>query len=349
MNSKKVNTFKLEYIWLDGNDVQLLRSKTKVNQTEKNIEDIKLEDLKDWNYDGSSTEQAAIENSELIIKPVNIFRNPFDYDSSLLIMCEVYYPDGSPHESNKRSKLVETANKDKETWYGFEQEYIIFDKETDRPLGWPVGQKSFPEPQGKYYCGIGADHVAGREFVDEHLNKCVKIGIQISGVNAEVALGQWEYQVGPVPAIEGSDQLWISRYILYRLGEKYGYSINIEPKPFPGDDINGSGMHVNFSTKELRENLTEKAKIAIKYCEKLEKSHKEHILVYGKGNEVRLTGENETASYNEFTFGVGARNVSIRIPNSINDDKTPGYIEDRRPGSNGDPYVIVEKIIDTIC
>ena len=155
MNSK-TNTFKLEYIWLDGNEVQLLRSKTKIYETKKTISKIKVSDLKDWNYDGSSTGQAEVDNSELILKPKNIFRNPFDYKNSLLVMCEVYYPDGTPHESNRRSKLVKTAKKkDQETWYGFEQEYIIFDKSTERPLGWPIGQTSFPAPQGKYYCGVG--------------------------------------------------------------------------------------------------------------------------------------------------------------------------------------------------
>jgi len=338
---------KLEYIWLDGNEVQLLRSKTKILETKTPLNEIKSEDLPIWNYDGSSTSQAECGDSEMLLKPVNTFKDPFREDS-LLVMCSVYNSDMTPHETNKRYNLLENLKYDDESWFGFEQEYIIYDNETKRPLGWSPMIGTYPKPQGDYYCGVGANHVSGRTFVEEHLDACLRCGIEISGINAEVMLGQWEYQVGPVTALDGSDQLWISRYIMYRLGEKYNYTISIDPKPFKGEEWNGSGLHANFSTKELRENFDKKVEISISYCKKLENKHKDHILVYGMGNQDRLNGSNETATLDEFTWGEGDRTASIRIPSSINDSKTPGYIEDRRPASNADPYIIANKMIETI-
>lgn len=344
---------KLEYIWLDGSKVQLLRSKTKIKEF-KGINVNKLLDTKDfhkyisdWNYDGSSTGQADCDNSDIILRPVNIFRNPLDEDS-ILVMCETLNSDETPHETNNRRKMIESLKNDDNTWYGYEQEYVIYNNDTMRPLGWPKDPNSFPKPQGDYYCGVGANHVSGREFVNKHRDLCLKAGLNISGINAEVMLGQWEYQIGPVSAADGADQLWISRYLLYRLGESYNYSINIDPKPFKGEEWNGSGMHVNFSTEKLRKDLKNKSKIAIKYCEKLEKKHKEHILVYGDGNKDRLIGANEAATMTDFTWGFKDRSASIRIPSTINDKHTPGYIEDRRPASNADPYILVKRIVDTI-
>jgi glutamine synthetase len=341
-----------EYIWLDGSNPQKLRSKTKIiNKPNRTQLMIQWEDgefmFSDWNFDGSSTGQAETSKSELVLKPVNVFTDPFKHNG-LLVMCEVYNLDGTPHHTNKRSILVETASKmDQETMYGFEQEYIIFDNKTGRPLGWP--KEGFPKPQGDYYCAVGSNNVSGRELVYEHATMCEIAQISISGINAEVLLGQWEYQVGPVSAISGSDQLWISRYILERVAENYDCYIEYHPKPFVGNDWNGSGMHVNFSTKPMREDLSNKYNLAVEACEKLSTRVKEHIDSYGTGNELRLTGANETCSINEFRWGVADRTASIRIPNTIYDTTTPGYIEDRRPSSNCDPYVVANIMIQTVC
>jgi glutamine synthetase len=338
-----MKTFFLEYIWLDGNSPQQLRSKTKVVEA-KNEDKIKLSN---WNFDGSSTSQAETSKSELILNPVNKFKNPF-LENGFLVMCEVYYPDGKRHETNNRSTLVDSVREfDQKTMYGFEQEYIIYDMETGKPLGWP--QDGYPRPQGDYYCGVGANNVSGRQFVEEHTKLCLAAGLKISGINAEVMLGQWEYQIGPVDALSGSDQLWISRWILNRLSEKYGYRIELDPKPFLGNDWNGSGMHVNFSTEEMREDLDCKYDLVVQACKKLSENIESHIEVYGKNNQNRLTGANETCSINEFRWGVGDRTASIRIPYSIKDDVTPGYLEDRRPASNADPYQVCNVLIQTIC
>lgn len=335
----------LEYIWLDGGDPQQVRSKTKVVSA-KNEDKIKLSN---WNYDGSSTGQAETSKSEMILVPVNKYVDPFR-QNGFLVMCEVYNTDMTPHSTNKRSNLkdlIETNRIKNDCMFGFEQEYIIYDRETGRPLGWPK-DAFFPRPQGDYYCGVGGSNVAGRDFAEEHARLCLQAGLQYSGTNAEVMLGQWEYQIGPVYGLDGSDQLWLSRWILQRLSEKYNYAIEFHPKPFIGNDWNGSGMHVNFSTQEMRDDLENKKQLAIDACESLGKNVETHISVYGKYNDLRLTGTNETCSIKEFRWGIGDRTASIRIPSSILDDSTPGYIEDRRPASNANPYEICFHLINTV-
>jgi len=343
---------KLEYIWLDGSNPQQIRSKIKFIKSNWNA-DALLNQYKSksleapiWNFDGSSTGQADTSNSELLLKPVNYFLNPFTNDG-IIVVCEVTNVDGTPHSTNTRASMIDLLEEnDDETMWGWEQEYFIFDRNTNKPLGWP--EKGEARQQGDYYCGVGSNNVSGRDFVEEHAELCIKAGISISGTNAEVALGQWEYQVGTVNAIDGSDQLWVSRYILHRLSEKYNYRIELEPKPYKGEKWNGSGMHVNFSTKTIRYDKANKKQIAIEMCKKLEITHAEHIAVYGENNEARLTGANETSSIKDFGWGIGDRTKSIRIPSSINEPNAIGYIEDRRPASNGDPYQIVERMVRTI-
>lgn len=342
-------TIKVEYVWLDGNTPQKLRSKTKVIET--NEENIMRVSIPDWNYDGSSTNQAVTENSEVVLKPHTKFKDPFNGD--ILVMCSTYDTKGNPLKSNNRHSLENVMDMDQDTWYGFEQEYTMMNPTSGRPLGFPNTEGFSPKPQGDYYCGVGYNHVKnGREIAMEHLDKCIEAGIKISGLNAEVMLGQWEHQIGPVPALEGSDAMWMSRYILYRIGEKHSVEMNIEPKPVKGNDWNGSGMHVNFSTGAMRdqENIEsgETIKLIERACEKLSTKHSEHISVYGEGNEERLTGINETSSYEDFSWAYGSREVSIRIPTAVKEKKV-GYLEDRRPSSNGDPYLICRKLIETIC
>ena len=347
----------LEYIWLDGNNPQQLRSKTKISNkkfNEFNIEKIKnslLENMThklipDWNFDGSSTNQAPTNKSELILKPVNIFSDPFRNDS-LLIMCEVYNTNGSPHISNKRHNLREISEHDEESLFGFEQEYFIYSTKTEQPIGWP--KNGYPKSQGEFYCSVGGNNAMGRDFIEEHVMLCHYAGLNLSGINLEVACSQAEYQIGPVNAIDGSDQFWIARYIMNKLSEKYDYYVVLHPKPYKGNSINGSGCHVNFSTKKMREDIKNKKALVIEACGLLKNRIKEHINVYGINNEDRLTGENETCSINEFKWGIGDRTASIRIPSSIEDNISQGYLEDRRPASNINPYEVVYIMIETIC
>jgi len=331
---------KAEYIWIDGHrPTSKLRSKTKI--VEGPIKD--LTQLPNWGFDGSSTQQAEGSYSDCLLKPVSFYNDPIRGGNDILVMCEVFNADGSVHKSNSRAALRKLSEKfsGENCWFGIEQEYTLFDG--IKPLGWP--DNGFPAPQGGYYCGVGSDEVYGRDIVEDHLEACLDAGLEISGINAEVMPAQWEFQVGPVGPLDVSDQLWIARWLLYRIGEDYGVTATLDPKPVNGD-WNGAGAHTNFSTKSMREKGG--LQVIEDACEKLSKKHEEHIAVYGSRNEERLTGLHETCSINDFRYGVSDRGASIRIPMDTANDGF-GYLEDRRPSANMDPYEVCFVLIDTIC
>lgn len=328
---------KLEYIWLDGyKPTQSLRSKTKI------VKDFggTLEDCPMWSFDGSSTEQAEGNSSDCLLKPVALFPDP-DRKNAYLVMTEVLSADGTPHESNGRATIDDDDN---DFWFGFEQEYFLWDTEIDKPYGFPA--EGFPPPQGPYYCSVGAKNAFGREIVEEHLDICLEAGINVEGINAEVATGQWEFQVFAKGAKAAGDQVWVARYILERTAEKYGLAINWHPKPLGDTDWNGSGMHANFSNSVLRTCGSKDVYSSI--CESFGPVVKEHIAVYGADNDKRLTGQHETQSIDKFSYGISDRGASIRIPIATVENGWKGWLEDRRPASNGDPYKISARIIKTV-
>lgn len=328
---------KLEYIWLDGyQPTQSLRSKTKIVSNFSG----KLEDCEMWSFDGSSTEQAPGGSSDCLLKPVFICVDP-QRKNGYLVMCEVLTPSGAPHPSNGRAIIDDDDN---DFWFGFEQEYFLWNPELNKPLGFPAN--GYPAPQGPYYCSVGATHAYGRHIVEEHLDACLDAGLNVEGINAEVATGQWEFQIFAKGAAEAGDQIWIARYILERIGEKYGVSINWHPKPLGQLDWNGSGMHANFSNSTLR--TCGDKETYEKICEAFRPYVKEHIDVYGAYNDQRLTGKHETAAITDFSFGVSDRGASIRIPIATVERGWKGWLEDRRPASNGDPYKIAARIIKTV-
>ncbi|MDX6330548.1 MAG: glutamine synthetase [Streptomycetaceae bacterium] len=328
--------YKAEYIWIDGTEpTAKLRSKTKI-----------LADGDEpgtWGFDGSSTNQAEGHASDRVLKPVASYPDPIRGGDHILVMCEVFNIDGTPHESNTRALLRPIAERfaAQESLFGIEQEYTFF--KGSRPLGFPEG--GFPAPQGGYYCGVGADEIFGRDVVEKHLDNCLAAGLGISGINAEVMPGQWEFQVGPLSPLDVSDQLWVARWLLYRTAEDFGVSATLDAKPAKGD-WNGAGAHTNFSTKSMREDYD----AIIVAAESLGKGNKplEHIKHYGTGVEDRLTGAHETAPWNEYSYGVSNRGASVRIPWQVEVEKK-GYIEDRRPNANVDPYVVTRLIVDTAC
>ncbi|MCI5080843.1 MAG: glutamine synthetase beta-grasp domain-containing protein [Saprospiraceae bacterium] len=327
---------KLEYIWLDGyKPTQSLRSKTRI---EKDFSG-KLEDCPMWSFDGSSTQQALGNSSDCLLKPVAIFDDP-GRKNAYLVMTEVLNADGTPHESNGRATIDDD---DADFWFGFEQEYFLWDTTTNKPLGFP--ENGYPNPQGQYYCSVGAANAFGREIVEEHLDLCLDAGINVEGINAEVAAGQWEFQVFAKGAAEAGDQVWVARYLLERTAEKYGVAINWHCKPIKGD-WNGSGMHANFSNSVLRE-CGDKG-IYETICEAFRPLVKEHIAVYGADNDQRLTGDHETQSIDKFSFGVSDRGASIRIPVATVENGWKGWLEDRRPNSAADPYKVAARIIKTV-
>jgi glutamine synthetase len=242
-----------------------------------------------------------------------------------------------------RSKLVSVAKKyaSMEPIFGLEQEYTFI--QNGRPYGWP--SNGYPEPQGPYYCGVGGDKMPGRDIVEAHTVACLEAGLAIEGTNAEVMMGQWEFQIGALPPVEVSDQLWVARWLLFRIAEDFGVYATLEAKPMLGD-WNGAGCHTNFSTAAMRADGGWKAIIA--GCEALGKKVDEHIENYGVGIELRLTGKHETAHYTQFSYGISDRGASIRIPLGVARDKK-GYLEDRRPNANMDPYRVTRVITNTIC
>ena len=335
-----MSKIKAEYIWIDGyNKTANLRSKTKIVSGAVN----KLTDLPNWGIDGSSTEQASGDNSDCALKPVFYVPDPIRGGNDLLVMCEVLNADGSVHKSNTRSACAELAGKhsNHDPWFGIEQEYTFYNG--NNPLGFP--EEGFPAPQGEYYCGVGTNNIYGRDIVEEHLELCLQAGLEISGINAEVMTGQWEFQIGPLGAPEVADQLWISRWLLHRVSEDYGITVTLDPKPVKGD-WNGAGAHTNFSTKSMRENGG--YDVVVEACEKLGKQIDRHISVYGAHNDQRLTGLHETAKITDFFYGVSDRGASIRIPmETANTGR--GYLEDRRPAANMDPYLVCTALIETTC
>jgi len=326
-------SYRAEYIWVDGTKpTAKIRAKTKV-----------VDDGADppiWGFDGSSTNQAPGDKSDCVLRPVSVFNDPIRKGNNKLVICEVLLVDMSPHPSNTRAACgeVATAVRNDEYLFGLEQEYTFFSG--SRPLGFP--EAGYPAPQGGYYCGVGADEVFGRPVVEAHLDACLEAGLKISGINAEVMPGQWEFQVGPLSALEVSDQLWLARWLLYRIGEEFGVSATLDPKPVRGD-WNGAGCHTNFSTRQMRTEYQPN----IDAAEALRKRHDLHIANYGFGIEDRLTGLHETASYKDFTYGISDRGASIRIPWQVEVDRK-GYIEDRRPCANMDPYVVTRLIMESV-
>ena len=327
---------KLEYIWLDGyKPTQSLRSKTRIERDFSG----KLEDCPIWNFDGSSTEQAAGNASDCLLKPVAIFPDPVRNDA-YLVMTEVLNADGTVHESNGRATIEDD---DDDFWFGFEQEYFLWNVKTNLPPGFPPG--GFPPPQGPYYCSVGGKYAYGREVIEEHLEACIEAGINIEGINAEVAAGQWEFQIFAKGAARAGDEVWVARYLLERIAEEHGYAINWHPKPLGASDWNGSGMHANFSNDAMRNSGKEET--FTKICEQFGRNIERHISVYGAHNEQRLTGRHETQSIDQFSYGVSDRGASIRIPIVTVEAGWKGRLEDRRPASNADPYKVAAAIVKT--
>lgn len=342
-----------EYIWLDHQNG--FRTKTKVTREKHELSN----DPGFWNYDGSSTEQAIGTDSEVYIKPVRICRDPFrrDLENAYLVLCDTWLPDGNPHPDNTRElakKIFELPQVIKEDpMFGIEQEFFFIDPNTKLPLGilraskhdqdrYQVKYHGKNGPQGPYYCGVGTKRVYGRKIAEDILKNALYCELNITGLNFEVAPGQCEFQLCE-KGLKCADDVTILRYIMIRTAEEHNICIELHPKPIQGD-WNGSGCHTNYSTNSMRSEGG--LDYIMKAIEKLKSKHAEHIEVYGKDNDLRLTGKHETASLEDFTYGVADRGASIRIPRFTQRDGK-GYMEDRRPASNMDPYVVTSKIVET--
>ena len=356
----------LEYVWADADGG--LRSKTRVVKLEESISCVVTDPGRwEWSFDGSSTGQATGTDSDVLIRPVALYPNPFYNNSSiveaLLVLCDCYNKDGTPHATNSRARCAQTesACASEEPLFGIEQEYVMIERlKSYQYLNQPYQWISYTNPgcggQGPYYCGVGGDRCFGRKIVDQHMQACLHAGIEICGTNAEVMASQWEFQIGPLPALQVSDQLWMARYILLRITEEHGCSVSFHPRPMKGP-WNGSGGHTNFSTAAMRGSNTDAMRSSetgspvamdaiFSACNKLQDTHADHMTVYGNFNEERMTGLHETSSMHECTWGVSDRGRSIRIPRHVA-KQGYGYLEDRRPAANLDPYLVTERIMRT--
>ncbi|XP_055371233.1 glutamine synthetase 1, mitochondrial-like [Condylostylus longicornis] len=344
------NKIQVTYLWIDG--ISNIRIKDKIidciPQQALDNRFGEVDDLPVWQYDGGSTYQASADNSDVVLIPKVIYKDPFKAgNNDIIALCETFHSDGSPTATNKRKECTETFCKyeNEKMLFGFEQEYTVLGF-GGRPFGWPID--GFPKPQGPYYCGVGGDKVFLRDLMESHIMACLYAGIDLHGTNAEVMPSQLEYQTGPTFGIKAADDLWVSRYILQRITEDFGLTVTFDPKPIPGD-WNGAGCHTNFSSKSMRNDGG--INVINEIISKLSKKHKEHLIAYdphgGLDNKRRLLGTHETSSIDTFTFGISDRRASVRIPLSVS-KCGKGYIEDRRPSSNCDPYSVTNAIITTI-
>lgn len=355
-------TFLYEYVWIDASNQP--RSKIRVMETPCYSRWLKF-DYSDeeknafiWNYDGSSCGQASTEHSEITLIPVAFYKNPYlDRDRGYLILCESVDDHrssavGSNYQYAKRI-FDDDRVKAADFWFGIEQEYFFLDVGTKFPYGFTPydHEKNKSLYQGDYYCGVGGAHIDARQrkVAEEHAKVCLSMNIPISGINVEVAPSQWEYQVGIAHGIEAAHHLWVSRYMLKKIAESYGLDVSFHPKPICEpvfeNHWNGSGAHVNISTRDTRN--AGGYHVIIDYMKKFAMRHREHMVLYGAENEKRLTGNHETANMESFTYGVGCRGSSVRIPNQTGRDLC-GYFEDRRPAANMDPYLVCGIIAETI-
>jgi glutamine synthetase len=334
----------LEYIWIGGRGE--IRSKTRVINRHLNFH---YSNIPEWNYDGSSTWQAESNgDTEVILKPVAVYIDPIrniDGVTCYLVLCDTYNSRGEPIKNNYRhlSNLFFEQNENLEPWFGIEQEYFIILPANNKSTDFSNTSDS---NEGYHYCGRSGNYIE-RTIAEQHLQFCLEAGLKISGINSEVSPNQWEFQIGPCVGINAADEMIIARYLLYLVAEEYNAKIDYHPKPVL--NINGSGCHINFSTKLMR---NEQGISEVYNCiNRLEKKHSETIKVYGDDNNLRLTGLHETSAYDKFSWGVGTRNTSIRIPNcSIkNNHITAIYLEDRRPAANIDPYLATYTLFKHAC
>jgi len=340
-----------EYIWIDGTQPsKQLRSKTKVLSDDAVFASTKemppVTAFASWGADGSSTNQATGRDSDIGLVPVCVVRDPIrSQGHNYLVLCEVTNPDGSVHATNTRAELrrvLDAGASESEALFGFEQEYTLLGRD-GRPYGFPPG--GYPAPQGPYYCAVGACNIHGRWVYETFLRACVDADLVISGVNWEVMPGQAEFQIGAADALTASDHMWLARWLLHRIAEDQGIVVTFDAKPVKGD-WNGAGMHTNFSTREMRApgGLAEIEAA----CHRIGARREDHLDVYGHGYEERLTGQHETCSYREFRFGVADRTASIRIPRHVA-QAGRGYLEDRRPNANADPYEVAARMLRSVC
>lgn len=333
----------LEYVWQDAKGG--IRSKTRQVPFSQGA-DLGPGNVPEWSFDGSSTGQALGTDSDCTLRPVKVIPDVgrLPQGSCFIVLCDVL-------GLGTREGAVKVFNEyaDEKPIVGFEQEYVIKNIGGNL-IGWP--DNGFPAAQGPFYCSVGGDVAYGRKVAELHRLACLGAGLHYHGMNAEVMPGQWEFQIGirdtsevdSTTILELCDELILARYLLLKIAEDNGLEVSFDPKPKRGD-WNGSGMHTNYSTTEMRLG-GEAGRDAIQAAiHKMQDTHALHMQNYGVGNEERMTGEYETSHYAMFTISsTGAdRGCSVRVP------PAGTYLEDRRPAANACPYVVAGLLTQTIC
>ena len=329
-------SYQAEYIWIDGTEPSpLLRSKTRI------IPDGKKPGI--WGFDGSSTNQATGDNSDCVLNPVFTCPDPLRGPDDILVMCEVLMTDMTPHPTNTRAACAAAAESfgDMEPWFGIEQEYTFM--KGGRPLGWP--EHGYPAPQGPYYCGVGGDKMPGRSIVERHTMACMDAGLAIEGTNAEVMMGQWEFQIGILPPPTSATSCGWPAGCCSASPRTSASSppstpsrcraTGTGPAPTPTSPPRPCGRRVAGTPSSPA-------------ARRSGRTSTEHVENYGVGITERLTGAHETAHWSKFSYGTSDRGASIRIPWAVALDKK-GWLEDRRPNANMDPYVVTRLLVNTVC
>mmetsp|Transcript_10122 Transcript_10122/g.8919 ORF Transcript_10122/g.8919 Transcript_10122/m.8919 type:complete len:332 (-) Transcript_10122:133-1128(-) len=245
-----------EYIWIDGTGASV-RSKSRTLSSKISS----ISDLPEWNFDGSSTGQAPGHDSEVILKPVNFYPDPFRGGDNILVLCSCHRYDSKaalmkPANTNFRDNAVELFNtiEDHQPFTKILQSCTLYKKMSilgQQQLGWPEG--GFPASKGNFYNGVGTNNSHGRSIMDSYLQACLYIGVKISNLNSGEMPGEWEFEIGPCKGVETGDQLWMARYLLSRITEDFGTSLTFEPKPIKGN-LKKKGCFTKFFTISMREN-----------------------------------------------------------------------------------------------
>lgn len=330
----------LEYIWIDGVGNGMLRCKNRILNLATSPGSESLDMVPVWNFDGSSTGQAdSVTDSECFLKPVYMCKDPF-VPAGSLVLCAAYKDLNLtiPARNNHHHHAADLLDKHKalRPWFGFEQEFFFF--------GAGAGADKQQTTSPPFYCGVAAAPTMGahRQLLMTFVQHCLRAGLSLYGTNAEVAPGQWEFQIGTVEGLAAAHELWLARYILLRTAETAPAPtrVSFDPKPYAA--LNGSGCHANFSNTLTRTSTHGFANMQ-RMFNQLCTHHAQHIAHYGD-NTKRLTGHHETSDSKHFTWSVGGRHTSVRVGQEVA-QKGHGYFEDRRPASDCDPYLVAALLV----
>jgi glutamine synthetase len=319
-----------EYVWLDGKGQTRSKCKT-MDKTPSGCDDCTI-----WTFNGACTDQAEAVSSDVYLVPRKVFTDPIRGAPHVLVVCECITQAMEPAKGNFRAECAEVMEKfaNSDPWFGLEQEYVLMDDQ-----GTPLTVAA-----GDNYCGRGALSLPKymREIMGDHYAQCLSAGIKISGMNCESGRAQAEFQIGPCKGLNAGDHMIAARHTLHKCANRYRCAVSF--KGYHSDIEVPSGMHVNFSSRETR---GDGGLIIIeKVCRALGRRMKEAIGVYGGENAERLCGKKDTSEMNSFSFAIADRTASIRIPRSVG-IVAKGYLEDRRPSANSDPYRVTAFVMKT--